>query len=41
LHGAGATRFGATATEAILDEFAARERGERPIAATTASDGGC
>ena len=35
---AGATRFGATATEAILDDFAARARGERP--ATTAPDGG-
>lgn len=27
LHEAGATRFGATATEAILDDFAARENG--------------
>ena len=41
LHEAGATRFGATATEAILDDFAARERGELPgaVAAPT-SDGG-
>ncbi|MET7419697.1 deoxyribose-phosphate aldolase [Dactylosporangium sp. NPDC005555] len=30
LHEAGATRFGATATETILDDLAARERGERP-----------
>ncbi|WP_426512556.1 deoxyribose-phosphate aldolase [Dactylosporangium sp. McL0621] len=30
LHEAGATRFGATATETILDDFAARERGEHP-----------
>ena len=37
LHEAGATRFGATATEAILDDFAARERGELPgaVAAPT------
>jgi deoxyribose-phosphate aldolase len=40
LHRAGATRFGATATEAILDDFAARERGERPAAAATTADGG-
>ena len=40
LHAAGATRFGATATETILDELAARERGERPAVATTSSDGG-
>ncbi|GAA2861062.1 deoxyribose-phosphate aldolase [Actinoplanes cyaneus] len=39
LHDAGATRFGATATEAILDDFAARARGESPAAAT-ATDGG-
>lgn len=38
LHQAGATRFGATATEAILDDFAARERGERPAVVATASD---
>jgi deoxyribose-phosphate aldolase len=37
LHAAGATRFGATATEAILAESAARERGERPTAATPPS----
>jgi deoxyribose-phosphate aldolase len=30
LHEAGATRFGATATEAVLDEFTAHERGDRP-----------
>ncbi|MEH1058008.1 hypothetical protein V6U89_22725 [Micromonospora sp. CPCC 206171] len=29
----------ATATEAILDDFAARERGERPVAAVTSTDG--
>jgi deoxyribose-phosphate aldolase len=40
LHQAGATRFGATATEAILDDFAARERGEQPTATATASDEG-
>ena len=40
LHQAGATRFGATATEAILDELAARERRERPTTAATATDGG-
>ncbi|MER6592157.1 deoxyribose-phosphate aldolase [Micromonospora purpureochromogenes] len=40
LHRAGAARFGATATEAILDDFAARERGERPVAAVTTTDGG-
>lgn len=39
LHEAGATRFGATATETILDDFAARERGERPAAGTTPADG--
>ncbi|GIF05046.1 deoxyribose-phosphate aldolase [Actinoplanes siamensis] len=39
LHQAGATRFGATATETILDDHAARERGERP-ATVTASTGG-
>ena len=39
LHAAGATRFGATATEAILDDHAARERGERP-ATPAAADGG-
>ena len=32
LAGAGATRFGATATEAILDDLAARHRGEAPAA---------
>lgn len=37
LHEAGATRFGATATEAILDDFAARSRGERMPAARTDS----
>ncbi|MFD0783156.1 deoxyribose-phosphate aldolase [Micromonospora azadirachtae] len=36
LHHAGATRFGATATETILDDYAARERGEQPITATPA-----
>ncbi|GAA2325916.1 deoxyribose-phosphate aldolase [Dactylosporangium salmoneum] len=40
LHEAGATRFGATATEAILDELAARERGERPTQAPAATSGG-
>ncbi|MFC0505044.1 deoxyribose-phosphate aldolase [Micromonospora costi] len=40
LHEAGATRFGATATEAILDDLAARERGELPAATTSAADGG-
>ncbi|MEV6350507.1 deoxyribose-phosphate aldolase [Actinoplanes sp. NPDC051851] len=40
LHEAGATRFGATATEAILDDFAARERGEFSAAMTSAADGG-
>jgi deoxyribose-phosphate aldolase len=30
LHAAGATRFGATVTESILAESAARERGEQP-----------
>jgi len=38
LHEAGATRFGATVTEAILDDFAARARGEHPAAG--APDGG-
>jgi len=38
LHAAGATRFGATATEAILAEFAARERGEHPTAMGMPSD---
>ncbi|MET7970969.1 deoxyribose-phosphate aldolase [Micromonospora sp. NPDC005305] len=33
LHEAGATRFGATATETILDDFAARERGDHPTTA--------
>ncbi|GAA3390449.1 deoxyribose-phosphate aldolase [Cryptosporangium minutisporangium] len=34
LHAAGATRFGATTTEAILDDFAARERREgQPLGA--------
>jgi deoxyribose-phosphate aldolase len=37
LYEAGATRFGATATEAILDDFAARSRGERMPAAPTDS----
>ncbi|GHJ54623.1 deoxyribose-phosphate aldolase [Nonomuraea sp. TT08I-71] len=37
LHGAGATRFGATATETILDDFAARERGEQPTLAAAPS----
>ncbi|MEV4755148.1 deoxyribose-phosphate aldolase [Micromonospora sp. NPDC049559] len=40
LHGAGATRFGATATEVILDDYAARERGEGPTAAAPAPDAG-
>ena len=40
LHEAGATRFGATATEAILDDYAARERGElRTTVAPAAGDG--
>jgi deoxyribose-phosphate aldolase len=39
LHQAGATRFGATATEAILDDYAARARGERPLAATATPGG--
>lgn len=39
LHQAGATRFGATATETILDDFAARERGERPAPPPTSSGG--
>ncbi|MEV6301245.1 deoxyribose-phosphate aldolase [Actinoplanes sp. NPDC051861] len=30
LHEAGATRFGATATETILDDYAARQHGEQP-----------
>ncbi|WP_433319824.1 deoxyribose-phosphate aldolase [Micromonospora chersina] len=37
LHEAGATRFGATATETILDDFAARERGDHPTAAAVPS----
>lgn len=37
---AGATRFGATATEAILDDLAARHRGERPVVAAAVTDGG-
>jgi len=37
---AGATRFGATATEAILDDLAARHRGEVPLTAATADEGG-
>ncbi|WP_256515969.1 deoxyribose-phosphate aldolase [Paractinoplanes aksuensis] len=40
LHQAGATRFGATATAAILDDFAARGRGEQPPARATASGEG-
>ncbi|MFB9446456.1 deoxyribose-phosphate aldolase [Dactylosporangium vinaceum] len=40
LHDAGATRFGATATEAILDDYAARERDEQPPAPAAAVDGG-
>ncbi|MEU1813500.1 deoxyribose-phosphate aldolase [Micromonospora sp. WMMD1076] len=39
LHQAGATRFGATATEAILDDFAARERGEHPTAVAAPASG--
>ncbi|MGI5243523.1 deoxyribose-phosphate aldolase [Dactylosporangium sp. CA-139066] len=38
LHEAGATRFGATATETILDDFAARERGEHPTPPPAPSD---
>lgn len=37
---AGATRFGATATEAILDDLAARHRGEVPLTAAAADAGG-
>ncbi|MFG2111010.1 deoxyribose-phosphate aldolase [Micromonospora chersina] len=37
LHEAGATRFGATATETILDDFAARERGDHPTTAAVPS----
>jgi deoxyribose-phosphate aldolase len=40
LHREGATRFGATATEAILDDLAARERGENPHPAPLDRDGG-
>jgi deoxyribose-phosphate aldolase len=40
LHHAGATRFVATTTEAILDEYAARQRGHRATTATTATDSG-
>ncbi|MEV4637103.1 deoxyribose-phosphate aldolase [Actinoplanes sp. NPDC049548] len=40
LHEAGATRFGATATESILDDLAARERGEGPAATTAGADEG-
>ncbi|WP_433065037.1 deoxyribose-phosphate aldolase [Dactylosporangium sp. CS-033363] len=40
LHEAGATRFGATATETILDDFAARERGERPAPSRAADTSG-
>ncbi|MEW2386462.1 deoxyribose-phosphate aldolase [Micromonospora sp. NPDC047707] len=39
LHEAGATRFGATATEAILDDHAARERGEHPTTAEVPAGG--
>ncbi|MEU0560850.1 deoxyribose-phosphate aldolase [Dactylosporangium sp. NPDC006015] len=39
LHRAGATRFGATVTEAILDDFAARERGEPPADAPSTGSG--
>jgi deoxyribose-phosphate aldolase len=40
LHEAGATRFGATATESILDDWAARQRGDRTPTAAVAEDGG-
>jgi len=40
LHEAGATRFGATATEAVLDAWAAYERGDRTPAASAPADGG-
>ena len=40
LHEAGATRFGATATEAILDDWAAYQRGDRTPTATATADGG-
>ena len=40
LHEAGATRFGATATETILDDWAAYERGDRTPAAPATADGG-
>ncbi|MGA5305135.1 deoxyribose-phosphate aldolase [Nucisporomicrobium flavum] len=40
LHEAGATRFGATATESILDDWAARQRGDRTPAAAVTGDGG-
>ncbi|MGW4944282.1 deoxyribose-phosphate aldolase [Actinoplanes sp. NPDC004185] len=39
LAAAGATRFGATATEAILDDLAARHRGEPAVAASPATAG--
>ncbi|MFC0032567.1 deoxyribose-phosphate aldolase [Micromonospora chaiyaphumensis] len=39
LQEAGATRFGATATETILDDFAARERGDHPTTAAAPSAG--
>jgi deoxyribose-phosphate aldolase len=39
LHEAGATRFGATATETILDDFAARERGDHLTTAAAPSGG--
>lgn len=40
LHEAGATRFGATATETILDDWAAHQRGDLTAAPTAAADGG-
>lgn len=40
LHEAGATRFGATATETILDDWAAYERGDRTPTAPATGDGG-
>jgi deoxyribose-phosphate aldolase len=39
LAAAGATRFGATATEAILDDLAGRHRGEPAVAASPATAG--
>jgi deoxyribose-phosphate aldolase len=39
LAAAGATRFGATATEAILDDLAARHRGEPAVAGSPATAG--